>query len=156
MAPSLSPFDIRIGGYERPDAGALRRSYGARPGFSQSAKPVTAEQILLLRAACGQFQPFYVTDFTGAIVFANAAFDQIAAALFDITADTENRSETPAPLLAIIEKLRVTRRPLQKTETVEIGAAVRSYVGHHLPITDDTGSLIGFSGFYTDVTPLDQ
>ena len=111
---------------------------------------------MLLRAACGQYQPFYVTDFTGALVFANGAFDQIAASLFSITAENERRTETPEALLAVIERVRAAQRTVETHETVEVGGTVRSYVGRHFPVIGDNGSQIGFGGFYTDVTPLDQ
>ncbi len=155
MSLSASPFDFRALNFERSET-AQRRSFGVRPGFSRAAGPATTEQMLLLRAACGHFQPFYVTDFTGTIVFANAAFDQIAASLFGITAETENKTETPAALLAVIEKLRVGQRAFETSETVEVTGSVRSYVGRHFPIVGEGATLIGFGGFYTDVTPLDQ
>jgi PAS domain S-box-containing protein len=155
MPPSVSPFDFRALNSERPDAAAQRKSYGVRPSFSQG-NAATTEQLLLLRAACGQYQPFYVADFTGALVFANAAFDQIAAPLFGITAETERSTETPAALLAVIERVRASQRTIETAETVELASAVRSYVGRHFPVIGDNGAPIGFGGFYTDVTPLDQ
>ena len=151
--PSVSPFDSRNS--DRPDVAAQRRSYGVRPGFSQG-NPATTEQLLLLRAACGHYQPFYVADFTGALVFANAAFDQIAASLFGITAETERATETPGPLLAVIERVRVAQRTVETHETIEVAGTVRNYVGRHFPVVGDNGTPIGFGGFYTDVTPLDQ
>jgi PAS domain S-box-containing protein len=140
---------------DRSEAAAQRRSYGVRPSFSQG-NPATTEQLLLLRAACGHFQPFYVADFTGALVFANGAFDQIAASLFGITAETEQATDTPTALLAVIERVRVAQRTVQTSETVEIAGAIRNYVGRHFPVVGDNGSQIGFGGFYTDVTPLDR
>ena len=153
MAPSLSPFEWRPSGSGR--SAVQRPASGPRADFSRPDRPLTAENVQLLRAACGNVQPFYVTDFAGAIIFANEAFDLIAPGLFEIKRD-DRRGETPAALLAIIEKLRLNQRPTETSNAVEVGGVSRMYVGQHFPVIDETGALVGFGGFFNDVTALDQ
>ena len=155
MPLSVNPFDLHLPRSERPNS-AAQRSDEPRSNFSQAGQSATPEQLLLLRAACGHYQPFYVTDFTGALVFANAAFDQIAVALFGLNVDDEQSTQTPQALINVIEQMRTSQRPMETSETVEVFGTVRSYVGHHFPVVATTGESIGFGGFYVDMTPLDQ
>jgi signal transduction histidine kinase len=90
--------------------------------------------------------PTYMCDAAGVIVTKNKAFEEIAASVYG--ADPVAHDDTPPGIMRVIERLYANRAPFEETHAVN-GRNLRV---RHVPLVDDHGSIIGFSGTWTDIT----
>lgn len=131
------------------------RSIGAAESDSNLAwvrsEPRTAaSSTALSRLFINAAPPTYICDAAGTIVVKNRAFAEIAGELYG--ADPIRADDTPPGIMRIIERLYTNRAPFEETHTID----GRTLHVRHAPLTDERGSIVGFSGTWTDITAMTE
>ncbi len=109
----------------------------------------------LYKALLVMVAPLYIADRRGHLIYANPAFHDLAARIFDD--DGENGGhvleETPTALGEIFERLESEASDEIVTNDVAArGTSMAYYSGRHFPLTDASGLTVAYVGVYTDVT----
>ena len=131
-----------------------------RPGAREASDPTAAispigDGIFLPDALIASMPPLYHTDREGHIVYRNAGFEDIAAALFPEFQSRERREQplalAPTELRQIFERLMAGEDLVRLRQSAEIDNETRHFRSRHFRIVEG-GETVGFGGVYTDVT----
>lgn len=120
-----------------------------------AAIPSIGDGIFLPDTLIDSMPPLYHTDREGQLVYRNAGFEEIAAALFPEFQSRERREQpralAPTELRQIFERLMAGEDLVRLRQSAEIDNETRHFRSRHFRIVEG-GETVGFGGVYTDVT----